>query len=274
MTITAKVIKDSFAELCPRLTTLQLRYPRFIHAEFMTHRNFSRNSSSSRAIPVEKLIDDVMTDPAMPIHWGENQKGMQARGELTSAEYEWLVARDDAVRNAFTMHNMGYHKQLVNRIIEPFSHINVLVTGHEETYEQFFELRDHEDAQPEIRELARQMKFALCDSNPDFLEQGEWHIPYIDDDDPAWIERDETGKDFIDIRKVSAARCASVSYKTVDGNVMGVTRALRVFNKLAGSTPKHLSPFEHIATPCPHDIRGICKNFSCWEQYRSEVEYY
>jgi hypothetical protein len=70
VSITAKVIADSIADGCPRLITLQLRYPRFIHSEFMTHRAFSRNASSSRAIPVERLIQDVIDDPAMPVYWG------------------------------------------------------------------------------------------------------------------------------------------------------------------------------------------------------------
>ncbi len=139
MTISAKIILDSiYGE--SRLTTMELKYPRFIHSEFMTHRVFSRNASSSRAIPVSKLIDQIIANPAMPIHWGKNQPGMQASEEHNaevihedpeyrhmSKEEAWLAARDEAVKFAMAFDKAGYHKQIVNRILEPFSHfLNVL----------------------------------------------------------------------------------------------------------------------------------------------------
>ena len=154
MTITAKIIADSISPAGARLTTLQLRYPRFIHAEFMTHRMFSRNASSSRAIPVERLIQDVLDDPAMPVFWGKNQPGMQARedhhalvgGEGVSGydhfddsitrEAAWLISRGIAIQHAREFAKAGYHKQIVNRLLEPFSHINVVVTATE--WENFF----------------------------------------------------------------------------------------------------------------------------------------
>src|ERR1700693_1578480 len=105
MTVSAKIVADSVGQAGQRITTMQLRYPKFIHGEFMTHRVFSRNASSSRAIPVERLIQDVIDDPAMPVFWGKNQKGMQAKEELTGndlymAKREWLRARDQAVASA------------------------------------------------------------------------------------------------------------------------------------------------------------------------------
>lgn len=258
MTITAKVIADSIADGSPRLTTLQLRYPRFIHAEFMTHRVFSRNASSSRAIPVERMIQDVIDDTAMPIHWGKNQKGMQAREELESGETSWIYARDAAVYNAEIMMDRGYHKQIVNRILEPFQHINVLVTATE--WDNFFALRDHPDAQPEIQALARAMKEAMENSTIDELNgDREWHMPYCSD----FIGTSEN-------KKVSAARCASVSYKTVDGKPMTVDRALSIFDSLTGD-PLHASPFEHIARPDPSNGPG-CRNFTGWHQWRSDLE--
>ena len=260
MTITAKIIADSVADGCPRLTTLQLRFPRFILPEFNTHRVFSRNASSSRAIPIERMIQDVIDDPAMPVHWGKNQPGMQAREELESGEDQWLNARDDAVFNASDMSARGYHKQIVNRILEPFQHINVLVTATE--WDNFFALRDHPDAQPEIQALARAMKEAMAGSEPRFLKPGSWHKPYINADDYS-----NQG----DMRMVSAARCASVSYKTVDGKPMSVEKALDIFDKLAGSDPIHASPFEHIARPDPDNGPG-CRNFTKWHQWRADLE--
>lgn len=144
-TISATIIADSIGAQNHRLTTMLLRYPRCIHAEFMAHRVFSRNASSSRAIPVERLIADVERDPFVPLHWGKNQKGMQAHeecdaslslkdlgtGELWSINREeaWLNLMEEAVRVAKAFSDAGYHKQIVNRLLEPWAHINVLVTG-------------------------------------------------------------------------------------------------------------------------------------------------
>jgi hypothetical protein len=265
MAVTATVIADSIADGCPRLTTLQLRYPRFIHAEVMTHRVFSRNASSSRAIPVERVIQDVIDDPAMPVHWGKNQPGMQARADLKGwrrilTKGTWHAARYATLGCAWVAMKAGAHKQIVNRILEPFQHINVLVTATE--WDNFFALRDHPDAQPEIAKLARAMKGAMAGSEPRFLKPGSWHKPYINADDYS-----NQG----DMRMVSAARCASVSYKTVDGKPMSVEKALDIFNKLAGSDPIHASPFEHIARPDPDNGPG-CRNFTKWHQWRADLE--
>lgn len=261
MTITAKVIADSIADGCPRITTMQLRYPRFIHSEVMTHRAFSRNASSSRAIPVERLIQDVIDDPAMPIYWGTNKPGMRAGGELDSGEWHWRSAMSRAVASARHMADNGYHKQIVNRILEPFAHINVLVTATD--WDNFFALRDHPDAQPEIAALARAMRGAMEGSVPEDLPDWEWHTPYAD----------LTIRDGVDHTKaISAARCASVSYKTVDGKPMTVDKALAIYDKLACSDPKHLSPFEHVAKPCPSGESEKTRNFRNWEQWRYSVE--
>lgn len=279
MTITAQVIADSIADGCPRLTTLQLRYPRFIHAEFMTHRVFSRNASSSRAIPIDRVIQDVIDDTAMPIHWGANQRGMQAGDEIDAyviltdqygdwtnvktREESWISARDHAIVHAQALSVAGYHKQIVNRILEPFQHINVLVTATE--WDNFFALRDHPDAQPEIQALARAMRDAMAGSEPEDLWCGDWHMPYITA--PDYMGGDYT----IDgLRRISAARSASVSYKTVDGKPMTVDRALSIFDSLTGD-PLHASPFEHIARPNPDNGPG-CRNFTGWHQWRSDLE--
>lgn len=262
MTITATVIADSIANGCPRITTLQLRYPRFIHSEFMTHRAFSRNASSSRAIPVERLIQDVLDDPALPIYWGANKPGMQAGDELESGAHIWKSAMFQAVDHAQWLAHKGYHKQIVNRILEPYAHINTLVTATEDAYSHFFALRDHPDAQPEIAALAREMKKAMFVSEPRWLAANEWHMPYVDGDLQS--------ADY-DLRMVSAARCASVSYKTVDGKPMTVDKALAIYDKLAGSDPIHASPFEHIARPDPSGGKG-CRNFTNWHQWRSDIE--
>ena len=169
MTISAEIILDSINTQGDRLTTMQLRYPRFIHAEFMTHRVFSRNASSSRAIPVATMIKSIQNDPAVPIHWGKNKPGMQAkeehddlialhedRGSIDfTKEQAWFAAMESSLSMAKAFADAGYHKQIINRLTEPFQHINVVVSATE--WSNFYALRCHEDAQPEMRALADEM---------------------------------------------------------------------------------------------------------------------
>lgn len=262
MTISAKIITDSYNQKSGRITTFQLRYPRFIHAEFMTHRVFSRNASSSRAIPVEKMIADIIADTAMPIHWGRNQPGMQAFEECDALvqlgpaaavlgipapmdrESAWQCARDRAVEVAKAFHAAGYHKQVVNRILEPFMHISVVVTATD--YANFFWLRCHKDAQPEIKALADAMVTEFRKSEPSILFPGEWHVPYITKE-----ERDGfgVGMDWSPLIKASAARCARVSYLTHDGKKPSMEADFALYDRLVGGEPLHASPTEHQASP-------------------------
>lgn len=273
--ITAKVIEDSVSEAGVRLTTLQLCYPRFIHAEFMTHRVFSRNASSSRAIPVAKMLEMVRNEPAMPVHWGKNQPGMQAHEEL--GEYEknvaqelWMRAARLAAQTAEEMSNLGLHKQVANRILEPFQHIHVVVTATE--WSNFFALRAHPDAQPEFHELAIAIKTAMEESEPKLLKLGDWHLPYVTAEErEVWAS--ET------LAKVSAARCCRVSYLKHDGSVATLEEDLALCERLAGSVPIHASPFEHQAKPdfVREDDSDWHRylhhgNFVGWIQYRKLIE--
>lgn len=271
-TISAKVIADSFNDVNERrITTLQLRYPRFIHSEFMTHRQFSRNASSSRAIPVERLIQDVIDDTAMPLYWGKNQKGMQASEEcnelieydywesLATREEAWEIARHNAIIMARAFANAGYHKQVVNRLLEPFAHINVVVTSTE--WSNFFALRDHPDAEPHIAHLAREMKKAMEESCPESLNIGQWHTPYVTEEETS---------DVPTRIKVSVARCARVSYMTHDGRVPSLLDDLVLYDRLLAGVPLHASPAEHQATPYTFSVfpPETCGNFTDWVQYR------
>lgn len=283
MTISVKIICDSRYG-GDRLTTMELKYPRFIHAEFMTHRVFTRNASSSRAIPIQRQIDMIKEDTAMPIHWGKNQSGMQAREELTgsdltNAKIQWLYARDEAIAAAEALIEIGAHKQIVNRILEPFSHITVLVTA--DSWGNFFALRDHPDAQPEIRELARQMKLAMDSWVPQVLDSpDEWHLPYIDEQDVkdaqdkirstsitrAMPTRSEVAKILC---AVSAARCARVSYLTHDKKRPTLEEDMNLFYRLAHANPPHMSPCEHQAHPCREPREG---NYRRWSQFRHTIQ--
>lgn len=288
MTTIAKVIADSRSPLTgDRLTTLQLRYPRFIHAEFMTHRQFSRNASSSRAVPVERLIQDVLDDPAIPAHWGKNQPGMQAREEHNARVVfrddqpgsplcleparAWLLARDQAVDIARRFAKAGYHKQVVNRLLEPFAHINVVVTATE--WDNFFLLRDHGDADPNIQLLARAMREAMAASEPVIVDRDfGWHLPYVGHDDMADISAVTSVIDTDGLyeyaAKISAARCARVSYMTHDGRRSTIDEDLMLFNRLVGAQIKHASPLEHQARP----QAGRWANFQGWRSFRNMME--
>lgn len=303
MTITVKIIADSVAPSGKRLTTMLLRYPRFIHAELMTHRTFSRNASSSRAIPVKKIIADIMADPAMPMHWGKNIPGMQAHEQIdepinigngvlggnyfSSIEKKkaWLLARDACIQTAIAFDNAGYHKQIVNRLLEPWSHISVLVTATE--WNNFFHLRCHEDAQPEIRILADMMKLEMLNSTPNKLVPGQWHMPFITPDDVINVQnilktnritRDEPKASEVTelLLRISTARCARTSYLLHDGTTPDIQKDLGLYERLVGSQPLHASPTEHQATPdeliddtwLNEDLHG---NFNGWIQFRKSI---
>lgn len=280
--IKASVIADSVhPETGTRITTFELVYPRFIHSEFMTHRVFNRNASSSRAIPTAKFIEQVRNEPVMPSHWGKNQKGMQAFEELSEdqrsdAIFIWEQAASSVATYAEMLRRGQVHKQIVNRILEPFTHIRVVVTS--TSWANFYGLRDHKDAQPEIRELAQAMRKAHEESVPSKLIQGHWHLPYITANDrfAAYdfckhnrITRDEpSGAEVYGLLlKVSAARCARASYNNFEGRPSTIEEDLGLFAKLVENQPIHASPTEHQATPMNLSEKYVNNmNPTTWEQ--------
>lgn len=259
---TVKVIADSISHTGVRITTLQLRYWRAIHAEFMTHRAFSRNASSSRAIPVAKMIEQVRNWPAGPIYWGRNQAGMQAGVEVDDvheAASRWHTAAMDAAMHAERLALMGLHKQVANRLLEPFQFIEVVVTATD--WDNFFELRCHPDAQPEIQDLAMTMQQAMACSVP---VSRKTHMPYVTDEE---LQQHGSYK----AACLSAARCARVSYLKHDGTAPSVDDDLALFKRLVGSKPLHASPTEHQAWAEQRPYYR-CRNFTGWRQFRVEVE--
>lgn len=285
--ITANVVQDSYSNGV-RITTLELEYPRFIHAELLTHRQFSRNSASSRAVPVGTMIDMVLANPAQPVWWGKHQSGMQAREEIDDtsvAKTYWNAARYSAVDYAETLKDLNLHKQIVNRITEPFQMIRVVVTATE--FANFFELRDHEDAQPEIRTLAHAMGIAMQASKPMHLQAGDWHVPYVtrrQDESGQVFYGDEIVLDRASAKLISASCCAQVSYRLSDRSL---EKAQRIAKSLLQARPWHASPFEHQATPMRSgsfvDIeQGVTHmdtlntlwsaNFRKWIQHRQLLE--
>ena len=264
MAFSARVLLDSRSPSGARLTTLEVRYPRFIHSEMMTHRVFSRNAASSRAIPIKKMIAAVREEPALPVYWGRNQTGMSAREALAPdvekrARAEWQAALDDALSHAerLAARDIDLHKQLVNRLLEPFAWITVIITATE--WANFYTQRCHPDAQPEIKHIAEMMLAEYRASTPSLVAPGRWHLPLIQDDERTLPDEQ--------LCKLSVARCARVSYLTHDGK-RDHDRDLELYERLLGGGANgHWSPFEHVATPAA-DAEQHSANFVGWEQYR------
>ena len=262
MTITAKILAHSFnPNTNTDVVTFELEYPLVIHAHLLTHRVFSRNTASQRAIPVKAMIKAVMENPYIPIKWGKNQAGMVAKDEevedIERAKAEWLRARDAAAKAAEELDKMGLHKQHTNRLLAPFQHTKVVVTTTE--LDNFFNLRLASDAQPEVQELAKAMKKAYEYSVFYILQEDEWHLPYIDmvaayDDggNLTWQYLYQgTEVSLEDAKAISVACCAAVSYRMED---ITIERAQDIYKKLGVGTNKfHASPFEHVCTPWQWD---------------------
>lgn len=264
-----QIIADSVSPDDIRLTTFQLRYWRPIHSELMTHRVFSRNAGSSRARPSKAIIEQVRRDPWGPLHWGANQPGMQAHNELdeqavSQSKANWHIAAKNAAEAAEAMLEINVHKQVVNRLLEPFTYIDVVLTATD--FANWFALRDHPDAQPEIQDLARRMKQVMDGSVPALLQPGEWHLPYIEDEDwevahvflkQGRITRDEPPHEekLELLKRISVASCARVSYKAFDGSRSPFEKDLALCEQLLVSEPLHASPAEHQATP---DTKSEC----------------
>lgn len=259
----ARVLADSISPQGKRLTTLEVTFPRYVLAEFNTHRMFSRNSASSRAIPVKKQLERIIEDPFVGDHWGSNQPGMQAGVELEGEAREqaiaiWREAGRAAVKAAEQLSELGVHKQRTNRLLEPFMRHTVIVTATE--WSNFFALRAHPDAQPEIRDAALAMRDAMDASEPVELGYREWHTPLILPDEDFPVE---------DRIKISVGRCARVSYLTHDG-VRDPAKDIELYERLVEGG--HMSPLEHVATP---NIYGQFQqgNLIGWHQHRAEVPF-
>lgn len=235
------------------ITTLELIYPRFIHSEFMTHRMFSRNASSSRAIPIKRLIEEATV---MPTHWMQNSKGMVNNAEITDptkvGQYEnaWKLARKEAIGNAERLESLGLHKQIVNRLLEPFSFIKVVVTATE--WDNFFKLRLAEDAEPHMRDLANAMKKAMSKVDP---VVGFMHAPYC-----------EEGEKIVSL---SAARCARVSYNKHDGTKPSIAEDIKLADSLGDGG--HMTPFEHFCYASPS--KNFYANLKGWYSARYSFEH-
>lgn len=264
-----QIIADSCNKYGARLTTIEAEYPLYIHAQVMTHRVFSRNAQSSRAVPTAKLLE-LLNENKDTIDFAKNQAGMEAGEQLNDKEMvdarrTWKDAKTTAIVTAKALNKIGVHKQWVNRLLMPFMNIKVIITATE--WENFFKLRLEHDAQPEIQELARMIKRAMDERTPKMLEAGEWHLPYIGDAD---LSSEYVNADVL--RAISAARCSRVSYLNHDKSNPDIDKDLSQADNLWVSG--HFSPFEHQATPVSqeHDtnskwekgVTHMTKNSKLW----------
>lgn len=254
-----QIIADSVTPKDGRVTTFLLTYPRFIHSELMTHRTFSRNAASSRAIPIKTVIEQVKKNPARPMRWGKNGKGMQDHGifigdEERKAEEAWIDAANSAIESAKKLQDLGLHKQIVNRVLEPFTWMTTLVTATE--WENFFSLRVHKDAQPEFQKLAHTMLQVYLVSKPVQKKWGEWHIPFGD--------RMPKEMDIWTKLKIATARAARTSYLTMYGE-MNTEKDIALHDALMKNG--HWSPFEH-ACQAILSSKKYGSNLIGWKQYR------
>lgn len=255
-----RIEADSINASGQRLTTMVVTYARIVHSEMMTHRVFSRNSASSRAIPIEKMIGQVEHHPYVPALFAANQKGMQAGEPLGDqqqmvARTIWCHARLTAISSARALAELGVHKQWANRLLEPFAWITVVISATE--WDGFFGLRCHPDAHPDIRRIAEMMRDARQSSSPTLVEYGGWHLPFTTEEERKTVHIDR-------LRKLSVGRCARVSYLTHDGK-RDHEADIVLFDRLTQACPAHASPLEHVATPAAGVGLG---NFQGWRQLR------
>lgn len=265
----AHVLEASRTPDGSKLTTLEVFMPRIILAEFNTHRVFSRNVSSSRAIPVLTMLRNLKRNAFTPTYWGKNQKGMQAKDELSGwslfkAKFWWAFAIKVNVFITKRLHGSGLHKQLANRWIEPAVYVKAVVSATE--FANFLELRAHEDAQPEIIDLALKVREALFSANYRTLSEDRghhsgWHLPYITTHERETLPLDQ-------LLKSSVARCARTSYMPQEGGRVNYVKERATYTSLVVSVPRHSSPAEH-----PACIAFLAEgNFNGFTQLRHMIE--
>lgn len=296
MAYEVKILADSVNLAGVRLVTWELTYPRFVHAELMTHRRFSRSSASLRAIPVKKMLARIENDPVIPIKWLKNQAGMQGFEELNAetgsffccrsqgdgekildladitassqdsegdvAERVWRRAARESVAAAQALDMLGVHKGIVNRLVEPWMWITIIMsTTH---HANWFALRDHPMAEIHLQKFAAEMHAQYWNARPKYVRPGAVHTPLMEDMGKLVGE----GFSEDDLTKIAVGRCARVSYLNHDG-VRDPREDIALHDKLRSASPPHMAPFEHVATSMADS--KVYGNFHGWKQIRHEL---
>lgn len=299
--IFVEVLADSINSEHDRLTSFHAHYPRIVLAELNTHRIISKNSSSSRAVPTNKELNLVNQSPFIPSFWGKNQAGMQAKELLSEEESKqceliWNQIIKYVTGKVKLFNKIGLHKQIANRWLETAQYMNTVLTATD--WDNFLSLRNHDDAEPHLHELAKCIKIALEISKPQLLNPGEWHLPFVrtirNSEGKLEYYIDNNKIQLEDGKKISASCCAQISYRKSDTSL---EKAIDLFNKfnfeLKNDNPPHYSPTQHQGTPVDYlllnqehkwqDTIGIThmdrkynlwsEAFCGWIMYRKELEH-
>ena len=268
----ARVLAHSVSPSGYELISILATFPRFILAEANTHRMLSRNSASSRAIPVEKRIEQVLSSPFVPESIGRNQKGMQAHEELdaaaaASARDVWIAASQLASFKARELARLEVHKQLANRVIEPFVWHTVIFTATE--WSNWDALRISRHAQPEMYKIAGMMREVRLASVPVHIDYGSWHLPLVRrlfGEQDLFAEERELRVRGIDPVRVCVGRCAAVSYERHLVTGAEEKDAARYDTLLSNG---HMSPFEHACRPMdPTELDLFAQPECVWDGSR------
>lgn len=276
-----EVVADSVSPDGVRLTTLLTRYPRMIHAEMLRHRVFSHSVASSRAIPTERLIEQVRDDSFIPETFNKRVKGMgvgEPLDDQESCQLFWKYSANNSAWYAEKLMEKGVDKSRVNRLLEPYLFITDLITATE--WSNFYALRDHPDAQPEFQKLAKMMRDAMEMSEPFSLDYEEWHLPFLTTSEyPEALAEGNATHQWDDWKNVSAGRCARVSYDKQGDSEPHTTSRARAARLVESG---HMSPFEHVARPMGYNEieeddgrdppESFCGNFRGWIQMRKEFD--
>ena len=260
--IKVEILKYSQSEQTgKRISTFKITIPKFVWGHIISHRLLSRNSASSRAIPAKKIRWSVISNPYLPVYFGKNKPGMQSGEKFTGTKLfiskkVWLWSRYIPIMFHFVGEKISIHKEILNRMLEPWLMVDIIVTSTE--WSNFLNLRIKEDTQPETRLVAEKINSLLKFSKPTILKTNEWHLPFI--------LKEEENLDINTKKKISVARCARVSYATFDGKTSNINNDLKLYDKLSYSG--HWSPFEHVAKVLDQEDRY--GNFIGWMQHRKE----
>lgn len=234
-----------------RLTTLHCVYPQFIHQQVLTHRMFSRNSSSLRAISFDRASEEF--EIVYPT-WTEEKKGMQGniitdedKQDLASSYVDCMY--NDVRHWCKKLESLGVHHQDINNYLRPFQNIHTVITATD--FENFFQQRLHESTKPDMQRLAQLIYTALEESKP---EENCHHAPMLND---LWDSTFSNEQLYL----ISAARLARISYFKWQDDPQ---KDLELAKKLIENN--HPSPFEHIAfAQQDNEYYG---NFKSWKQLR------
>lgn len=254
----ARVIADSVDPWGRRLTTIEARFHRYVLAEVNTHCVFARNSASSRAIPLKKQLDRVLNHLAVPVSFPLEKPGMQGGEELDEfsrnlAENAWRMASRSAHSFAEFLGGIGVHKSVANRLLEPFMWHTAVISS--TAWENFFRQRCSPLAQPELRAVAYMMRDVYERSDPTFLDEGMWHMPYLDED--TILEVTSSHEDGMELlKRISCARVARVSHLTQNGQ-RDYEEDLNLYDRLVSADPMHASPLEHVARVDPWNVHEL-----------------